>query len=153
MKISFDLDDTIISTTKFSLEKKSLWSKIVKAERIRLGTIVLFKKLRTENHKIYIYTTSYRSKIKIKLMFLSYGIPVDFVINQQLHDQRIRKKGKIISKFPPEFDIDVHVDDSLGVEMEGKKFGFKTIVVSVDDINWVNNILKKIDELIEIVKV
>lgn len=101
MKISFDLDDTIISTTKFSLEKESLWSKIVKAERIRLGTIVLFKKLRTENHKIYIYTTSYRSKIKIKLMFLSYGIPVDFVINQQLHDQRIRKKGKIISKFPP----------------------------------------------------
>lgn len=147
MKISFDLDDTIISATKFSLEKKSVWSKIINAERIRLGTIVLFKKLRAKNHKIYIYTTSYRTKIKIKFMFLSYGIPVDFVINQQLHDKRVRKKGKNISKFPPEFDIDIHIDDSIGVEMEGKNFGFKTIVVSVDDINWVNSILQKIDEL------
>lgn len=147
MKISFDLDDTIISTSKFSLEKQSLWSKIIKAERIRLGTIALFKKLRSENHKIYVYTTSYRSTIKIKLMFLSYGIPVDFVINQQLHDKRVRKKGRNISKFPPEFDIDVHIDDSIGVEIEGKKFGFKTIVVSIDDINWETNILKEIDNL------
>lgn len=67
--------------------------------------------------------------------------------------KELGKKEKLFPNSPPEFDIDVHVDDSLGVEMEGKKFGFKTIVVSVDDINWVNNILKKIDELIEIVKV
>ena len=63
MKISFDLDDTIIST-KFSLEKESLWSKIIRAERIRLGTIALFKELRVQKHDIYIYTTSYRSKLK-----------------------------------------------------------------------------------------
>ncbi|MNU18613.1 hypothetical protein D3C71_68180 [compost metagenome] len=142
MKISFDLDDTIISTTKFSLEKESFWSKIIGAERIRLGTIKLFKELRTQNHQIYVYTTSYRSKVKIKLMFLSYGVPVDFVINQYLHEKIIRKN---VSKFPPEFDIDVHIDDSLGVEMEGKKFGFKTIIVSANDENWVNKILEKID--------
>ncbi|MCX8531620.1 hypothetical protein [Chryseobacterium luquanense] len=147
MKISFDLDDTIISTTKFSLEKESLWSKIVRAERIRLGTIRLFKELRAQNNKIYVYTTSYRSKVKIKLMFLSYGIPVDFVVNQQLHDKRVRKRGKNISKFPPEFDIDIHIDDSIGVEMEGMKFGFKTIIVSMDDENWVNTILKKIEKI------
>ena len=123
MKISFDLDDTIISTTKFSLEKESFWSKIIGAERIRLETIKLFKELRIQNHQIYVYTTSYRSKVKIKLMFLCYGIPVDFVINQYLHEKRVRKNGKIVSKFPPEFDIDIHIDDSLGVEMEGKKFG------------------------------
>lgn len=120
MKISFDLDDTIISTTKFSLEKESFWSKIIGAERIRFGTIRLFKELKAKNHKIYVYTTSYRSKIKIKLMFLSYGIPIDFVVNQQLHERRVRKKGKNVSKFPPEFGIDIHIDDSLGVEMEGK---------------------------------
>ncbi len=147
MRISFDLDDTIISTSKFSLEKESVWSKIIKAERIRLGTVTLFKKLRSENHQIYIYTTSYRSKIKIKLMFLSYGIPVSFVINQQLHNKRVKKKGKNISKFPPEFNIDVHIDDSFGVEMEGQRFGFKTIIVSTNNINWVNFILKEINEL------
>lgn len=142
MKISFDLDDTIISTNKFSLEKKSFWSKIIGAERIRLGTIKLFKELRTQDHQIYVYTTSYRSKVKIKLMFLYYGIPVDFVINQYLHEKRVRKN---ISKFPPEFDIDIHIDDSFGVEMEGKKFGFKTIIISANNENWVNEILEKID--------
>jgi len=146
MKISFDLDDTIIST-KFSLEKESLWSKIIRSERIRVGTIILFKQLREQKHEIYIYTTSYRSKIKIKLMFLSYGIPIDFVVNQQLHEKRVKKRGKNVSKFPPEFDIDIHIDDSLGVQMEGKKFGFETIIVSVDDENWTNNILKKIDKI------
>jgi len=147
MKISFDLDDTIISANRFSLEKRSFLAKIIGAERIRLGTIALFKALRERKHKIYIYTTSYRSVLKIKLMFLSYGIPVDFIVNQQLHEKRVRKKGKNISKFPPEFGIDIHIDDSAGVEMEGKKFGFKTIVISINDTNWTNTILKKIDEL------
>ena len=145
MRISFDLDDTIISTVKFPLEKESFWSKIIRAERIRSGTIKLFKELRTQNHQIYVYTTSYRSKVKIKLMFLCYRIPVDFVINQYLHEKRVRKNGKSVSKFPPEFDIDIHIDDSLGVEMEGKKFGFKTIIVSANNENWVNEILEKID--------
>lgn len=145
MRISFDLDDTIISTVKFPLEKEFFWSKIIRAERIRLGTVKLFKQLRTQNHQIYVYTTSYRSKIKIKLMLLCYGIPVDFVINQYLHERRVIKRGKNVSKFPPEFDIDIHIDDSLGVEMEGKKFGFKTIIISANNENWVNEILEKID--------
>ncbi|WP_228388515.1 hypothetical protein [Chryseobacterium sp. CBo1] len=98
MKISFDLDDTIIST-KFSLEKESLWSKIIRSERIRVGTISLFKQLREQKHEIYIYTTSYRSKIKIKLMFLSYGIPIDFVVNQQLHEKELRKEAKMFLNF------------------------------------------------------
>lgn len=144
MKISFDLDDTIISKTKFSLENESLIQKIIGAERIRLGTIKLFKELRTKGHKIFVYTTSYRSKAKIKLMFLSYGIPVDFVINQQLHTKRLKMKGKNISKFPPAFDIDIHVDDSVGVQMEGEKYGFKTIIISVSDENWVETVLEKI---------
>ncbi len=79
-------------------------------------------------------------------MFLSYSIPVDFIINQQMHDRRMIRKGKNISKFPPEFGIDIHIDDSAGVEMEGKKFGFKTIIISPDEGDWSNIILKKIDE-------
>jgi hypothetical protein len=30
--------------------------------------------------------------------------------------------------------------------MEGKKFGFKTIIISPDETDWTNIILKKIDE-------
>ena len=79
-------------------------------------------------------------------MFLSYSIPVDFIINQQMHNKKVRKKGKNVSKFPPEFGIDIHIDDSAGVEMEGKKFGFKTIIISPDETDWTSIILKKIDE-------
>lgn len=146
MKISFDLDDTIISNNRFPLEKETFWAKIIGCERIRAGTVALFKALRDRKHTIYIYTTSYRSTLKIKLMFLSYSIPVDVVINQQMHDRRVIRKGKNISKFPPEFGIDIHIDDSAGVEMEGKKFGFKTIIISPDETDWASIILKKIDE-------
>jgi len=146
LTISFDLDDTIISLQRFPLEKETFWAKIIGCERIRSGTVALFKALRDRKHTIYIYTTSYRSTLKIKLMFLSYSIPVDFIINQQLHDRRVIRKGKNISKFPPEFGIDIHIDDSAGIEMEGKKFGFKTIIISPDERDWSNIILKKIDE-------
>lgn len=79
-------------------------------------------------------------------MFLSHGIPVDFVVNQQMHEKKVRNKGKNMSKFPPAFDINIHIDDSAGVEMEGRKFGFKTIIIPVSDTDWINTILKKIDE-------
>lgn len=146
MTISFDLDDTIISLQRFPLEKETFWAKIIGCERIRSGTVALFKALIDRKHTIYIYTTSYRSTLKIKLMFLSYNIPVDFIINQQLHDRKVKMKGKNVSKFPPEFGIDIHIDDSAGVEMEGKKFGFQTIIISPDEKDWINIILKKIDE-------
>lgn len=83
MTISFDLDDTLIPGRKrFKTERQSLFQKLVGYEKIRLGTISLIKELRTKNHKIYIYTTSFRSAFWIKLTFLSYGISVDKVINQ-----------------------------------------------------------------------
>jgi hypothetical protein len=48
MKISFDLDDTIISNNRFPLEKETFGLKLSDA-RIRSGTVALFKALRTEN--------------------------------------------------------------------------------------------------------
>ncbi|MCQ4140751.1 hypothetical protein [Chryseobacterium sp. EO14] len=60
MKISFDLDDTIISNNRFPLEKETFWAKITGCERIRSGTVALFKALRDRKHTIYIYTTSFR---------------------------------------------------------------------------------------------
>jgi hypothetical protein len=49
-----------------------------------------------------------------------------------------------MSKYPPAFGFDVHVDDSRGVGIEGERHGFKTIIVAVDDKNWDNSILKEI---------
>ncbi|WP_026706618.1 hypothetical protein [Flavobacterium soli] len=144
MIISFDLDDTLLSKSKFPLEKQTLWNKVFGVERIRFGTVNLFKELQSQNHKIYIYTTSYRSELKIRFMFFTYGISVATIINQKKHIKELGLKSKEVSKLPSKFGIDVHVDDSKGVEMEGKKYGFKTIIISDKENAWVKLILENI---------
>ncbi|KAF2326739.1 hypothetical protein [Flavobacterium ginsenosidimutans] len=144
MIISFDLDDTLILNNKFDLDKRNLFHKIFRIERLRKGTVVLFKELKKRKHKIYIYTTSHRSISKIKWMFYSYGISVDYIINQQKHQRSLLNKNIYCSKFPPSFNIDLHVDDSKGVQMEGDKYGFKVIVISETDKDWTQKVLKSI---------
>ena len=143
MIISFDLDDTLIPGTKsFDTEDQNLLQRLAGIEKIRKGTIGLFKQLRSRGHCIYIYTTSFRPTLKAKLMFMSYGIPVNKVINQQCHDQELKGNKARCSKFPPAFGIDIHVDDSIGVKMEGEKFNFKTIIIEENGVNWTETILK-----------
>lgn len=145
MTISFDLDDTLIPGTKqFDIEKQTFLQKLAGIEMIRLGTIRLFKELKLQGHRVYIYTTSFRSEFKIRLTFILYGIPVDRVINQQHHDRELRETRTLYSKFPPAFGIDVHVDDSTGVKIEGEKFNFKTIIIGEDDSYWTDKVLKAI---------
>ncbi|GAA3740962.1 hypothetical protein GCM10022422_25800 [Flavobacterium ginsengisoli] len=144
MIISFDLDDTLISKNKFKLEKPILFQRLFGLECIRLGTVDLFKKLKNEKHKIYIYTTSYRSVLRIKWTFYIYGVSVDYIINQQKHQRKIKNLDFNCSKFPPMFHIDIHIDDSQGVNLEGEKYGFKTIIISETDENWTQTILKSI---------
>ncbi|WP_010249208.1 HAD family hydrolase [Myroides injenensis] len=147
MKISFDLDDTLISNSRFPLEKETLMTRIFGVERLRLGTLELLKTLRDRGYEVCVYTTSYRSKTKIKRMFWAYGFSVGTVVNQQLHESRLGSKAKRISKYPPEFGIDIHIDDSLGVQREGKQYGFNTIIVSIEDTDWVNTVLETIDSM------
>ncbi|MBK7985795.1 MAG: hypothetical protein IPK11_02480 [Ignavibacteria bacterium] len=144
MKISFDLDDTIIVNNSFECEQQTLMQRIFGVERIRLGTIALFKELKAKGHSICVYTTSYRSVGKIRFMFCSYGISIDEIINQIIHEKKVRSVNMPMSKYPPAFGIDIHIDDSIGVGMEGERYGFKTIIVSVDDNDWVNSIMKQI---------
>jgi hypothetical protein len=145
MTISFDLDDTLIPGTKrFETEKQTIIHRLFGLETIRLGTVELFKELRSKGHRIYIYTTSFRSTTKIKLTFYSYGIPVDTVINQQRHDRQLRENKTMMSKFPPAFNIDVHVDDSPGLRIEGQRFNFRTIIVAEHNKNWGREILKSL---------
>ena len=145
MTISFDLDDTLIPGTKrFDTEKQTVVHRLLGLEKIRLGTIDLFKELRSKGYRIYIYTTSFRSVIKIKLMFYSYGIPVDTVINQQQHDRRLKESRIRTSKYPPAFGIDIHVDDSPGLRIEGEKFNFRTIIIDEGDKNWSRTIFENL---------
>ncbi|MFT3703924.1 MAG: hypothetical protein QM802_16280 [Agriterribacter sp.] len=118
--------------------------KIFKLEVIRIGTVELMKGLKMDGHKIYIYTTSLRSTTKIWCTFIIYGIRLDKVINQKIHDKTLREQAKSFSKYPPAFNIDIHVDDSKGVAIEDERHRFKTIVVSENDLKWTETILLKI---------
>ena|SRR5688500_10113104 len=145
MTISFDLDDTLIPGRKtFETETRNVMQRLTGIGKIRKGTIELFKNLRSDGHSIYIYTTSLRSTVSVKITFLSYGIPVDKVINQQCHDEQLKEHKRRCSKFPPAFGIDIHVDDSPGVEIEGNKFKFKTVIIGESDLNWTEKVIKSV---------
>jgi len=144
MKISFDLDDTIIpSTTNFETEPIKNWQKFLGFEKIRKNSFFVMTELKKHNHQIGIYTTSFRNPFYIRLLFLSYGIPLDFVINQNKHDFILKNNKNKCSKYPPAFNIDLHIDDSDGLAIEAKKFDFKVLILkNTDDLT---TILQKID--------
>lgn len=148
MKISFDLDDTLIPGIKsFPTESQNWFQKLVGIERLRLGTPQLFSDLKQKGYSIGIYTTSFRSEFSIRLMFLTYGIYPDFVINQKVHNKVMNGRGIYSSKYPPAFQIEIHVDDSKGVEIEGAKFQFRTIIIQEGKWEWTSEIIRTTESL------
>ena len=93
--------------------------------------------------RIWIYTSSDRPTHYLKSWFKSMGIPVEGVINQTLHEQVVGLRGP--SKYPPAFKIDLHIDDSLGVAMEGMDHQFAVLVVSPEDSGWAARVLNEVD--------
>ena len=146
MKISFDLDDTLIPSqpSDFPTLPQSWYQKLFKIEMLRKDSVELFKILQDAGHRVGIYTTSFRSKSKIKRHMQSYGIRPDFIINEDLNRKTLSQINIHASKYPPAFSIDVHIDDSKGVEIEGQRLGFKVILVEKENENWRNYVLSQI---------
>ena len=144
-KIAFDLDGTLITQSGLNEDFKiPLLGNIFKIEKLRKGVKDLFEYLKAKKYQICIYTSSYRSAFYIKFIFMLYLIKLDSIINQYIHEKYVKVNS---SKFPPEFGIDILVDDSEGVLMEGNKFGFKVILVKAEDEDWVNYIKERIKVL------
>lgn len=145
MIISFDIDNTLISyIDEFPLKERSLKAKIFGAESIRKGTIRLFMELDRRGHTIWIYTTSFRTKFCLKKTFWAYGLSPSHIINETINLPKLKQHGCKASKNPKIFGIDLHIDDSKGVEIEGEKYGFRTIIIPIEDLDWVNRILTNI---------
>ena len=147
MRIAFDLDDTLLATTHdFPTEPpiKKIWSYLFKYEPLREGTSKLFSQCRNLNHEIWIYTTSFRNPIYIRRLFWLYGIRIDGIVNQTIHDKKVKRP---ISKYPPAFEIYLLIDNAEGVKIEGERHGFKTIWILPNDKLWVENILNKLKQL------
>ncbi|MEG3966070.1 hypothetical protein QUA00_00220 [Microcoleus sp. T2B6] len=149
MRISFDLDDTLICARKeapWEPNRVPFFLKPWINEPLRLGTRALMQELKTWGHEIWIYTTSYRSPCSVRLWLRCYGIQVAGVINQNIHRDHLHRYpgDSLPSKNPRAFGIDLHVDDSEGVKLEGKKYGFKVVVISPEDCNWTLAVLEAV---------
>ncbi|MBK7996847.1 MAG: hypothetical protein IPK14_26795 [Blastocatellia bacterium] len=152
MRISFDLDNTLICSDKNLPHEKDILAFLFKLwfpERLRLGTVALIKQLIANNHTIWLYTSSNRSTKYLRFWFNLYGIKLEGIINQEIHQRMIEcgMAPKGISKYPPAFGIDLHIDDSEAVKIEGQRHRFHVVLVKPDDKNWTQVVLDKVDNL------
>jgi hypothetical protein len=152
MRISFDLDDTLICHQTGVPREPALpwyWRLLAGDEPLRQGAPSLMSRLRESGCEIWIYTTSYRNPASVRWWLWCYGIRVVRVINQDVHDALLRRTPNDYppSKNPRTFGIDLHVDDSEGVRMEGEQYGFNVVVVSPDDVAWTEAVLSAAEKL------
>lgn len=146
LRISFDIDDTLACHhTQSAAERNGLPAIIHRwlGEPLRAGTRALIRELRRKGCSVWIYTSSSRTPLYIRRWLLLHGIRVDGVVNNERHRNGLAVHGffNSPSKFPPAFGIDLHVDDSEGVQMEGNAHGFRVVVVRPDDAHWAERVL------------
>jgi hypothetical protein len=146
MRISFDLDDTLVCGPSVPTEQVvPRWRRWQYREGLRHGTRELMTALLERRCQIWVYTTSYRSPRYLRGWFRSFGVPLGGVVNQSRHDRVVGRQGP--SKYPPAFGIDLHVDDSDGVGREGERHGFSVVVVSSEEPRWTSVVLEAVDRM------
>ena len=140
MRVAFDLDNTLIRNDfdfPLAAAKRPLFQKLLQTELLRQGVQELFAFCRQQRWEVWIYTTSYRSPLYIRKILWVYGLRPDGIINQTRHTKHVRVRS---TKHPPTFGIDVLIDDSKGVELEGQRFNFSVIQIDPENADWVTTI-------------
>ena len=143
MRISFDLDDTLICHGgTVPCERRLSW--LLRAwlggEPLRRGAVALAATLRADGHELWVYTTSHRNARRVRRWLRVHGVRVDRVVNGAEHD-RCFGAGSSPTKRPHAFGIDLHVDDAPGVKIEGDRHGFAVCVVDPADERWTEQVL------------
>lgn len=149
MRISFDLDDTLIcygGATSCVPRLSWLLRLFVRDEPLRLGTPDLVEALRQRGHDVWIYTTSIRGRWRLRCWLRLHGVRVTNVINRTLHDASFGV-GSSPTKRPHAFGIHLHVDDSPGVAEEGERYRFNVCVVDPLATDWKEQVLTAVDRL------
>jgi len=150
MRISFDIDDTLTCSDRAfpeEINSTPLLFRYWLQEPLRFGTKTLFKELQNRDWETFIYTTSYRSPSYIKVWFCGYGIKINGIINGATSAKVINNifsqtQSRKPSKYPPAFNIDLHIDDSQGVGIEGKRYGFEVLIIDSQDTFWTEKVLQ-----------
>jgi hypothetical protein len=143
MRIAFDLDNTLIcGPYNFPLEVPThkLWARLLRTEPLRAGIIELCDYCQQHGWEVWVYTTSYRSLWYIRRLFWLHGIRLAGVVNQVRHDREVTVRS---TKYPPQFGIDLLIDDALGVQLEAERHGFEVLLVAPTDEQWVAKVQAK----------
>lgn len=145
MLITFDLDDTLICwQEEIPVETVNipwyLWW--FTPEPLRKGTKEIFQELKKEGWKIGVYTTSHRRRGYIRRLFKLHGLSLEIIVNQEEHEKIISKMQvkRKPSKLPSSIGGNLHIDNSEGVLLEGRKHHFRVLVVDPLDKNWTEKI-------------
>jgi hypothetical protein len=147
MRVSFDVDNTLVfRQSKASSTDGGFFVSRWFSEPLRRGTRALIRELRLRGCSVWIYTSSLRSPLHIRLWLLLHGIRVDGIVNDDLHRQQLsgRHFERLPSKYPPAFNIDLHVDDSEGVRLEAEEHGFRVVIVRPDDNDGAQKVLNAV---------
>lgn len=152
IRISFDIDDTLACQLEHAPVEQSRLPGFIHrwlGEPLRRGTRDLTRELRRQGCSIWVYTSSGRTPAYIRRWLLLHGIHVDGVVNSVRHADALsaRGLGNAPSKLPSAFDIDLHVDDSEGVQIEGHHHGFRVVVVRPDDHDWAQQVLDAVAQV------
>jgi hypothetical protein len=136
MRVAFDLDNTLIRSEvdfPLALPRYRFLARLLGHEALRAGTVELAEYCRQQGWEVWVYTTSYRSAGYIRRLFWLHGIPLAGVVNQARHDREVTVRS---TKYPPQFGIDLLLDDSEGVRLEGQRYGFEVLVIDPTDADW-----------------
>ncbi len=155
MRLSFDLDDTLIlHGLECPVEPNQVpfFLRPILRESIRRGAVKLVRKLEGMGVEICVYTTSGRSLWYIRSLLGFYGIRPVIIVNQAVHERvvgNLTSHGRAPSKIPRLFGIDLHVDDSRGVAIEGERFNFEVLVVDPGDEQWAERVVEAAAQVIK----
>jgi hypothetical protein len=140
MRIAFDLDRTLIPApgSMMAVERLGVFARAVSRDSIRAGAPRLLGTLRDCGHEVWLYTTSYRSPLRLRLWFAAFGVRLDGIVNQARHEAVVGQRP--CSKYPPAFGIDLLVDDSEGVVLEGARHGFGVLRIDELDAAWCSHV-------------
>lgn len=151
MIVSFDLDETLfVNPEKVPTENKLDFPlDRIYRDRLRKGTVELLQWINSNNIKLWIYTTSYRSERYIRNIFRRYGIEIDYIINGKRHAEEVQgsKKEIMPSKYPAKYHIDLHVDDEISVYQNGIAYGFRVYLLKENDTEWGDDLKTEISRI------
>ena len=151
MIVSFDLDDTLfVAEPAFKLEPALPFPfRMIFRERLRLGAVAMLQSIRAQGIALWIYTTSERPEWYIRGLFRCYGIRLDGVVNGVRHAREVQAghSEPMPSKYPPRYQIALHVDDDISVVQNGASLGFHVFQVGAQDDAWTEKLQKEIDRV------